>query len=400
MPTIQAQDVVNAVIQDSQNQTTNRTTLYDYVDRIHQRILRESQWRFLLSDPQVFVTMPGVSSYTLISGTPPAGSFQTPLGLTDFNNIAPGSVFDLSTWTKIEEDSDSNTSLNYIINRDGSLRSGQPRTYSNSLLNPGTLLLKPTPDAQNSYYPIPETPVVTYEPLAGCGLPNRIYYGVATFVDNLGGESTRSNVPFVIAIPAGCVLIVESPNATLGGISGDQAIYGCWNVYIGYSQGTWYRQNSTPITIGTSWVETIYGLNPGALPVPSALYLPPVGNSVLAITGSGFLTTTAYNTSQALPTFWGLQDNLGGVWQVTTSGSGQLEAVSLAGYTGTVNVLPYILLTDLSGVSTWKITVTSTGFLQAVLYSTPPSTAAINSQPPQTSSIQPLNAYEIGRAHV
>lgn len=395
MPTIQAQDVVNAVIQDSQNQTTNRTTLYDYVDRIHQRILRESQWRFLLSDPQVFVTMPGVSSYTLISGTPPAGSFQTPLGLTDFNNIAPGSVFDLSTWTKIEEDSDSNTSLNYIINRDGSLRSGQPRTYSNSLLNPGTLLLKPTPDAQNSYYPIPETPVVTYEPLAGCGLPNRIYYGVATFVDNLGGESTRSNVPFVIAIPAGCVLIVESPNATLGGISGDQAIYGCWNVYIGYSQGTWYRQNSTPITIGTSWVETIYGLNPGALPVPSALYLPPVGNSVLAITGSGFLTTTAYNTSQALPTFWGLQDNLGGVWQVTTSGSGQLEAVSLAGYTGTVNVLPYILLTDLSGVSTWKITVTSTGFLQAVLYSTPPSTAAINSQPPQTSSIQPLNAYVI-----
>ena len=54
-----------------------------------------------------------------------------------------------------------------------------------------------------------------------------------------------------------------------------------------------------------------------------------------------------------------------------------------------------MLLTDLSGISTWKITVTPAGFLQAVLYSTPPTTAAINSQPPQTSTIQPLNAYVI-----
>ena len=393
MSEIQAQDVVNAVIQDSQNQTTNRTALYDYVDRIHQRILRESQWRFLLSDPQTFVTMPGVSSYTLVSGTPPAGSFQTPLGLTDFNNIAPGSVFDLSTWTKIEEDSDSNTSLNYIVNRDGSLRSGQPRTYSNSLFSPGTIALKPVPDSQNLYYPVPETPVVTYAPLSGCLLPTRVYYGVVTFVDSLGGESTQSNIPFVIAVPAGCVLTVESPNSTLGGISGDQAVYGFWNLYVGYSRGVWYRQNSAPIPVGTSWVEATYGINPGALQVPSAVYLPPAGNAVLAVTNSGFLTTTTYSASQSLPTFWGLQDNLGGVWQVTTNGAGQLEAIGLPGYTGAINILPYVLLTDLSGISTWKITVTPAGLLQAVLYSTPPATAAINSQPPQTSTIQPLNAY-------
>ena len=395
MPEIQAQDIVNAVIQDSQNQTTNRIALYDYVDRIHQRILRESQWRFLLSDPQTFVTMPGVSSYTLVSGTPPAGSFQTPLSLMDFNNIAPGSVFDLSTWAKIEEDSDSNTSLNYIINRDGSLRSGQPRTYSNSLLNPGTISLKPVPDARNFYYPVPETPVVTYAPLSGCVLPNRVYYGVATFVDSLGGESARSSIPFVIAVPAGCILTVESPNSILGGISGNQASYGSWNVYIGYSQGTWYRQNSAPVLIGTSWIETIYGLNPGALPVPSAVYLPPTGNSVLAITRSGLLTTTTYSASQSPSTFWGLQDGSGGLWQVTTNSTGQLEVISLTGYTGTVNVFPYVLLTDISGISTWKITVTSAGFLQATLYSTPPTTAAINSQPPLTPSIQPLNAYVI-----
>ena len=395
MPEIQAQDIVNAVIQDSQNQTTNRTALYDYVDRIHQRILRESQWRFLLSDPQAFATMPGVSSYTLVSGAAPAGSFQTPLGLTDFNNIAPGSVFDLSTWTKIEEDSDSSTTLNYILNRDGSLRTGQPRTYSNSLSNPGTISLKPAPDAQNLYYPIPETPVVTYAPASGCALPNRIYYGVVTFVDSLSGESVRSNIPFVIAIPAGCVLTVESPAAPLGGISGEQASYGFWNVYVGYSQGSWYRQNSSPLFIGASWTESVSGINTGALPVPSALYLPSSTASILSITPAGFLTTTTSAEASPLPAFWALKDSSNNLWQINTNSSGQLQATNVTGFAEAGPVLNQVLLTDTGGISTWSITINPSGTLSATLYSTPPSTVALNSQPPATSSIQPLNAYII-----
>src|ERR1017187_6388770 len=120
MPVILAQDIVNAAIQDSQVQTTNRTALYDYTDRIHQRILRESQWRFLLSDPQTFVTMPGISGYNLTSGAAPPGVFQTPLRLTNFNFIAPGSVYDLTHAVKLEEDYDEQTTLHALIYRDGS----------------------------------------------------------------------------------------------------------------------------------------------------------------------------------------------------------------------------------------------------------------------------------------
>ena len=112
---------------------------------------------------------------------------------------------------------------------------------------------------------MPETPVVTYAPLSGCLLPTRVYYGVVTFVDSLGGESTQSNIPFVIAVPAGCVLTVESPNLRSGASRETQAVYGFWNLYVGYSRGVWYRQNSALIPVGTSWVETTYGINPGAL---------------------------------------------------------------------------------------------------------------------------------------
>ena len=396
MPVIQAQDVVNSVIQDSQSQTTNRTALYDYLDRIHQRILRESQWRFLLSDPQTFVTMPGVASYTLVDGTPPPGSFQTQNMLTDFANIAPGSVFDLTTWTKIEEDSDSQTTLNYFIYRDGSLRYGCPRTYENLISSPGTIILKPVPDAQNLYYPVPETPEVTY--FLGGSLPARIYYGVITFVDSLNGESTQCVIPFTIAVPAGYLVTVHSPNPTLGGISGNQVVYGWWNVYIGMSLNNYYRQNTTSIPIGTDWTESVLGINIGALQIPSMGPLPPAtSNTFLEILPTGQLTTTT-GDSPYIPALWEISDSNGAWWEVTvqTSPPYMLETVSVpVNRNNTTNVFPAIYLTDSGNVSTWKITVTTSGQLEANVFSTPPTTATINGQPPTTTTIQPLNAYVI-----
>lgn len=394
MPVIEAQNVVNSVIQDSQNQTTNRTALYDYVDRIHQRILRESQWRFLLSDPQVFVTMPGVGTYTLTSGTSPAGSFQTNNRLTDFANIAPGSVFNLTSWSKIEEDSDTQTSLNYIINRDGSLRYGYPRTYSNSISNPGTVTLKPVPDDQNEYYPVPETPTVVFS--AGGSLPSRIYYGVVTFVDSLNGESTQCAIPFTIAVPSGFVLTVNSPNPSVGSISGNQTTYGWWNLYIGYSINDYYRQNASPIAIGTNWTELSLGINTGSLQVPSTVNLSPGSyGATLSILSTGQLGTTLTG-NPVLPYLWALKDTSNNWWEVTTNPTtGILETVSVPPNPNTINVFSSILLTDTTNISTWKITVSTSGQLQSTLYSTPPSSAAINAQPPQTTSIQPLNAYVI-----
>lgn len=396
MPVIEAQDIVNAIIQDTQSQTTNRTALYDYVDRVHQRILRESQWRFLLSDPQYFVTMPGVANYSLVSGSPPAGYFQTPLNLTDFNNVAPGTVFNATSWQRIEEDPDTNTTQSPIIFRDGSLRSGAPRTYQAPISNPGTMILKPAPDGQNLYYPIPETPIVGQSTLTGCLLPDRFYYGVVTFVDAFGGESLPCTIPFTIAVLQGNVCVVDSPLGLIGGETGNQMTYVAWNLYMGVTPGNYFRQNVTPILLGTNWTEAITGLNVGHLQVPSLVYLPPASSkSFLAIHSSGFLTVTT-GSQNVVPSFWAIQDPNGATWQVTVNPvTNILETIPTGPLPTNVNVIGAILLTDIENLNTWKITVDISGVLHSTIYSTPPSTAALNSQPPQTSTIQPLNAYVI-----
>lgn len=390
MPVIQAQDIVNAAIQDSQVQTTNRVALYDYVDRIHQRMLRESQWRFLLSDPQTFVTMPGVSDYTLTSGSAPAGSFQTNLSISNFANIAPGTVFNLTTWTKLDEDTDDSTSLNYFVHRDGSLRYGYPRTYSNSLSNPGTISLKPVPDNQNLYYPIPETPVVTSAPVTNCFLPPRIYYGVVTFVDSLGGESTQCVIPFSIAVPAGNVLTVSSPNVPPGGgISGNQAIYGYWNIYLGTAVASYNLQNSTPIPLGTSWTEPITGFT-SILPLSTTFPLyPGSAGTYLSINSAGLLTTTNIGSPINTPPFDEVMSSGGGLWFVTTNSGGNLETVSAPTFSNPVGTYPYILLKSTDGPTVWKITVGSIGQLIATVAS------QISVIPPATATIQPINAYVI-----
>lgn len=394
MPTIQAQDIVDAVIQDLQNQTTNRSALYDYTDRIHQRILRESQWRFLLSDPQRFVTMPGVASYSLISGSAPAGVFQTNLDLTDFYNVAPDSVYNLTAWTKIYEDPDDNTTLNYIVLRDGSLRYGYPRTYSMSLADPGVLTLKPVPDNQNFYYPVPETPVVTFTPVSGCLLPTRLYYGVVTFTDSVGGESTPCVIPFTIVVPAGNVLVVESPDPPPGGgIAGNQAVYSGWNLYLGYAIGDYNLQNYDPIAIGTNWEEPITGAYQGTVSIPNAVNIPVGGtNPELSISSAGFLSTEVTGSVQP-QSVWALLDPNGNLWNVSLDNTGALQTTEIP-LGGAVNLLTYIYLTDTDGTYVWKLTVDTSGLLESTVIGTA-SDFPYAKIPPTTSTLQPLNAYVI-----
>lgn len=396
MPVIEAQDIVNAVIQDGQSGTTNRTALYDYTNRIHQRILRESLWRFLLSDPVAFVTMPGVSSYTVVPGPAPAGSFLTNLNLANYGNIAPGSVFNLTAGVKIEEDTDITTTTVNYLNQDASLRTGLPKTYTNSLANPGTINLLPAPDGQNLFYPVPETPVVTYETTA-TSLPNRIYWGVVTFVDAFGGESMPCQVPFTIAVPQGNLLVVQSPNGAIGGIAGNQLPYVAWNLYAGYTPGSYNRQNLNPIPLTVSFTESALGINTGTLQVPStSVPLPPSNlNTVLSIDNDGILGTTHLGVA-VIPQFWAIVDTNNQWWEVTTNPTtGRLETVAVPSNPGTTNVFSQIYLTDEEQVSTWKITVDTSGLLQSTVYSTPPVTAAVNGVPPQSPTIQPLNAYVI-----
>lgn len=391
MPTIQAQDIVNAVIQDSQNLTTNRAALYDYTDRIHQRVLRESQWRFLTSDPQSFVTLPGVAGYGVTSTAPPPGVFRTGLELTDFGNFIPGSVFNATDWKQMEEDSDGQLARNTLTNKDGSLRTGIPRTFSLSISNPGTISLSPAPDSANTYYPIPETPVVTFAPATGCLLPNRIYFGVVTFVDNFGGEGTACVVPFTVAVPAGNVLTVSSPSISTGGIAGNQAIYGFWNLYIGTAINAYYIQDITPTAIGTSWTEPITGVWMGLFPIPSTASIPV--NTSLAITSNGLLTTTIGALSPVYP--WALKDSSGGLWQILSSG-GIITTTYLGTVPGVgVRVPASVTLVDSSGQNTWQISVLPSGLLQTTKIASTPLYSALYQNPPTTPTLQPLNAYVI-----
>ena len=390
MPTIAAQDIVNAVIQDSQGLTTNRTALYDYTDRICQRILRESQWRFLLSDPVSFTTIPGVSSYTLTSGPAPAGAFLTNLGLTNFASIAPGSMYNMSTGTKLEEDSDSETTLSSMVNRDGSLRQGPPRTYSNSITNPGTITIKPAPDSNNVYYPIPETPYATFATAAGCTLPARTYYGVVTFVDSLGGESTGCRVPISVSVPASEVVTISSPLAPPGGTNATQVSYNAWNLYLGYSNGNYLIQNTNPIPIGTSWTESIAGIFTGLYPIPSITNVPV--NSYLTISPTGILASTA-SLGLTPPKPYALIDANGIWWELLVIG-GILQAATVVPSSSLLGVSA-IFLNDTSGISTWKITITTAGVLVTSKYSTPVTLQALFGTPPTASTIHPLNAYVI-----
>jgi hypothetical protein len=390
MATFTAQDIVTAVKQDSQNQTTNSTALLDYTDRVHQRILRESQWRFLLSDPQTFMTMPGVSMYNLTQDAGPPGAFTTNLQLDDFNNIAPATVFDASNWSPLNEDGESVTIGSPLLNRDGSLRFGPPRTYSLVNSYPGTIALKPVPDNQNIYLPVPETPYVTFAPLTGCTLGNRTYYGVVTYVDNFGGESTQSIIPFVIQVPAGNVITVSSPLPVPGGdISGAQGVYGFWNLYVGTSLNNYLIQNPVPLSIGGTWTENIAGIFSGSLTLPSTISIPTT--TYLGVNSTGLLTTL-FNAGAIPPFRYALLDSMGGWWELTSqSPTYQVNTTAITPGTSGVHIFSQIYLQG--GGTWWALTVLDDGQLMTAVASPPTPTTQFG--PPQTSTITPLLGYVI-----
>ena len=100
---------------------------------------------------------------------------------------------------------------------------------------------------------------------AGGALGARTYYSKITLVTPAGEvkPSAESN----LALVANTLLNVASPTFALG-VTG-------WNVYVSTATGTETKQNSTPIAIGTAWVEPTSGLIAGA-----AL---PVGLSLMAV---------------------------------------------------------------------------------------------------------------------
>lgn len=253
-----AGSVIESVTQDSQNQAQNQAILLDYVDRVQKRILRESQWAFLRSEPQRFVTEPGVTDYWIGSTAVPTGVANTGLNLSDVWAIDPESVWDRSNHRKLEPNT---TNVNYsspnLSNPDAQPRYDHPRAYEYKITYPNLLRLFPAPSSQNTYQPVPQAPLCTYT--AGGTLPARTYYIYATFVDSEGGESIPSIYPVMIFVPANFVLNVQVPQAVIA--SSNTASYNRWNVYVGTTADNATKQNASPLA--AAFVEPTTGLVAG-----------------------------------------------------------------------------------------------------------------------------------------
>lgn len=354
-----AGDVINAVIQDGQVQTTNRTALLDYVNRTSLRILRETQWSFLQSDYKKFITKAGVDKYWVGPGAAPNGYANTGLDLSDAESVLPESVFDVTNAVQLAQDSSQIRFAHPFLEKDGSTHWGRPRGYAYYQPEPYVVHLFPPPDNQNNYYPIPGPSLL--QSFTGGVLSGRTYWVKTTFVDTAGGEGTPS-LSFAQTVAADSLLMVSSPDFEVPSALSPQYLF--WNVYVGVSEdGSFYKQNSVPIPIGSPWVEPIAGANPVAplsqdVPVASStghLYSMTVDSSgilhsvsanlsynpfpvyvldvfqqvyTLGILDTGELTATLVPFIQA-PSNLILADNVGGAWKVSVDNVGHLMTTSV-----------------------------------------------------------------------
>lgn len=273
-----AEDIINAVIQDAQIMATNRTAILDYVNRVCQRMLRDTQWIFLRSQPQRFITQPGTTQYYLGGGAPPAGAMPTGLGLSDVWSVWLESVFDKSHNVQLMMNAASAMNSVQLSFPDGSWRPAPPRSFKYDITNPNVLSLFPVPDNQNIYTPVPLSPLCTTD---AQGTPaSRVYYVYATFVDEMGNESTGSTVPTVIYMPENTTLIAESPQPEVAA-SAAQVTYSKWNCYVGTMPSTAVLQNDTPISIGTPYNETTAGQVTGTVTIPQDNNISPLVGYVI-----------------------------------------------------------------------------------------------------------------------
>lgn len=382
-----ANDVINAVIQDSQVQTTNRTALLDYVNRTSLRMLRESQWSFLQSDYQKFITKTGVDRYWFGTGTAPNGYGNTGLNLSDAESILPSSVFDLSNALALTQDSSQIRFARPFISKDGTTPLGPPRGYANYQTEPNVIHLFPPPDNQNFYFPIPE-PSLCFAVTGGV-LPGRSYWIETTFVDTQGGEGTAS-IAFSQTVASGSLLGVASPDMEVPSALSPQ--YAFWNVYIGGSEGgPFFKQNANPIPVGSPWIEPVAGSNPVA-PLSQQILVASPDGQLYAVTvdSSGILHATVANVEyEPFPIY--LLDTYDRVWTFGINSIGQLTAV-LAPFVQTSSNL---LVADNIG-GAWKITVDADGHLVTTAAGSASEYTVNSVAPPSTPTLAPLQGYVIG----
>lgn len=382
--TTTAEAIIDTVIQDGQIQTTNRPALLGFVNRVSMRMLRESQWLFLRSQEQRFITQPDASSYWLGTGAPPAGCVDTGLDLSDLYAVIPDSVYDLSNARQLAQDSEQVLKGANLRFKDASFRASLPRTYNFDFNLPNVLNLYPPPDNNNTYQPVPNSPVCNW--IVGGALPtSRNYYIKVTLVDSNGGESGPSVTYSNIVVPSGHLLTVDP--ATMDVASANTVQYAFYNVYVAFQPtGNYYLQNPAPISRAVRWIEPTVGIgNVQAPPQSINVSTPSLLNWTLGVNTIGQLVTTLQSSTGSVPPVY-LEDSTHVVWEIDITDSGQLN-ISPGFSSNVVN----LILADIDSQN-WIVGVTTSGQLTTTPTGTiEPSTV----QPPVSPTIAEMYGYVI-----
>lgn len=246
--------------------------LLDYVNRINLQLLRASNWQFLVSQPQQFVTQQNATDYWIGNAT---GNSQyqvdTGLGLSDLRVIKEDTVFDRTNNVKLYKTDNAPIGSNLEFS-DGTYRVGRPKQFMLTHDTPYLLRIFPAPDNQTTYQPIPAAPICTSPTSAG-SLPGRFYYVMVTFVDELGNESSNSRETKIF-VPANTLVTVASPKSPLVSASGVH--YVSYNVYASSVSDNETLQTVTPASIGGSWTEPTSGLITSGPTFPTQNNLEPI----------------------------------------------------------------------------------------------------------------------------
>ena len=392
--TTTAASIVQSVINDGQVQTTNRTLLLDYVNRVQQKILRETQWLFLRSDPVRFITEPGVTDYWVgPTGGGLSTAVDTTLNLQDVDSIRGDEVYDLSNRKHLPFDTETRMATSQLRFDDGQYRSGKPLTHSTSYANPNQISIYPAPDSHNTYTPVPTTPVCFFQPvLAGTPLPNRLLYITATLVDTFGNESAPSQNPNIIGVPFGNLLVVNPPELDVA--SATKILYNRWNVYIGTNPSNMTLQNSAPLFITTPFQEPQGGVSSILYPSTYFLASPPDGT----VWRLGILTSGLLTTVQVIGTGFitGIYISSGGsTWLVGVTEGGLYQTIAVPpGSVTPSQVSAQIYLQD-SLTNLWKVTVDQLGLLHTAFVGPISEWNQTGPLPPEDNNLTPLYGYVI-----
>jgi hypothetical protein len=380
--TTTVETIIDSVIQDSQVQTTNRPTLLNYLNRVSQRILRESQWIFLQSLQQKFITKRGVTKYWIGPSPAPVDCIDTRLNIADLNSILPETVFDITNNRQLLQDAQSvlvQSNMQYL---DGTYRESLPRTFRYDYNDVGVFHILPPPMNQNRYQPVPLPCGLSYTSGGASSTPTN-YYVHTTLVDSLGGESIPANDFSHIVVPAKHLPVVHAPALSIEAAT--DVTYPYFNIYMSSSpHGTYTLQNAIPISRNNAW-SPLEGLEPGVVGRTFVTLISPGGemfNLTVNTDGSWLTTSIGYagvSSSVLIP------DIDGNSWAIQVANDGTLESVEV-----TNDYVNSLLLKDSNGLY-WVFSANSDGSLET----TECSVSSTPIPPPTYPTIEPIWGYVI-----